>query len=264
MPDGLGLAVLLFLAAVLYTSVGHAGASGYLAVFAFYDLPAEVIRPAALVLNIVAATPATLRFRSAGHFDRRVFLTLAVGSVPMAFLGGQFTLSDAVFRGLLASALTVAGVRLVFTPAAAVTVRRMPVWAGVALGLGIGSVAGLTGIGGGVYLTPVLLLARWADTKTAAGVSAAFILVNSLAGLAGQLATRPGNFRGLPDGLPVWVGVVVAGGLLGSTLGSRVFGAVTVRRVLAVVLFTAAGMLLLAEKKAEPQPAHQPATGANG
>lgn len=242
MPDGLGLLALLFLAALLYTSVGHAGASGYLAVFSFYGVPPDVMRPAALVLNIVAATPATVGFASAGHFDRRLFLPLAAGSVPMAYIGGQYTLSGLAFKIVLASALALAGVRLLWpAKSATAAVRRMPVWAGVLIGLSIGLLAGLTGIGGGVYLTPVLMLARWADTKTAAGVSAAFILVNSLAGLAGRLS----NFPALPPELPVWVGAVVVGSLVGSTLGSRVFSSPTVRRVLGFVLLTAAGKLFV-------------------
>jgi uncharacterized membrane protein YfcA len=242
MSDAYGLVALLFAAALLYTSVGHAGASGYLAAMAFYGLAPDSMRPAALILNILAAVPATLQFRSAGHFDRRLFLPLAAGSIPMAFVGGNLTLPGPVYKPILAAALFVAAVRLAWPKApAAGQVRPMPIWAGVGVGAAIGLLAGLTGIGGGVYLTPILLFAGWAEMKVAAGVSAAFILVNSIAGLAGRLAKLPA----LPPELPVWAAAVVAGSLIGSTLGSRVLGSVTLRRILAVVLASASVKLLI-------------------
>ncbi|HET6575866.1 MAG TPA: sulfite exporter TauE/SafE family protein [Fimbriiglobus sp.] len=242
MSDAVTLTLLLFVAALLYTSVGHAGASGYLAAMAFYGLAPAQMRPTALILNLVASTLATTRFRSAGHFDRRLFLILAVGSVPMAFVGGKLMLPAAVYRPVLAAALLIAAARLAWPLAAATAPpRRMPVWAGVALGLGIGLLAGLTGVGGGIYLTPVLLFAGWAQTKTAAGVSAAFILVNSAAGLAGRLTESPY----LSPHLPVWAAVVLIGSLIGSTLGSRVFGSTTLRRILSVVLASASVKLII-------------------
>lgn len=242
MSDAYTLTLLLFAAAILYTSVGHAGASGYLAAMAFYGLDPREMQPTALVLNLVAATLATARFRSAGHFDRRLFLILAAGSVPAAFVGGSLVLPVSVYKPLLAAALLVVAVRLAWPLASAsAPPRRMPVWAGVTVGLAIGLLSGLTGVGGGIYLTPILLFAGWAQTKVAAGVSAAFILVNSAAGLAGRLSKLPT----LPDELPVWAAVVLVGSLIGSTLGSRVFGSATLRRILAVVLATASVKLII-------------------
>ena len=241
MSDAVGLALLLLIAAVLYTSVGHAGASGYLAAMALYGLAPERMRPVAFVLNLIAATPTTIQFLSAGHFDRRLFIPLAIGSVPFAFLGSSLTLPDSFVKPIIGIALVIAAVRLLWTPAkSSVELRSMPIWLGVLLGIGIGLISGLTGVGGGIYLTPVLLIAHWATTKTAAGVSSAFILVNSLAGLIGRL-TKATTW---PDELPVWAVVVVVGSLIGSTLGSRVFGGPTIRRVLALVLLVAAAKLI--------------------
>lgn len=236
MPDELLLPLLLFAAAVLYTSVGHAGASGYLAAMAFVGLAPAEMRPAALVLNLLAAAPTVTQFALAGHFDRRLFVPLVVGSVPFAFLGGGQSLPPHVYRLLLASALLLAAARLALPIGRDAATRRLPAWGAVLLGAGIGYLSGLTGVGGGIYLTPVLLLAGFAATKPAAGVSAAFILANSLAGLGGTLwAGKP-----IPTALPVWCAAVVAGGLIGSTLGSRVLGSPTLRRLLAAVLLVAA------------------------
>ena len=242
MSDEWLLTALIFAAALLYSSVGHAGASGYLAAMAFYGLAPDSMRPTALVLNLVAATLATARFRSAGHFDRRLFLPLVAGSIPGAFVGGFLTLPGPVYKPILAAALLVAAVRLAWPLASAnAPPRPMPVWVGVLVGLAIGLLSGLTGVGGGIYLTPILLFAGWAQTKVAAGVSAAFILVNSAAGLAGRLSESPT----LPDELPVWLVAVLLGSLIGSTLGSRVFGSTTLRRILAVVLASASVKLII-------------------
>jgi uncharacterized membrane protein YfcA len=147
-----------------------------------------------------------------------------------------------VYKPILAAALLIAAARLAWPVASATgPTRRMPVWVGVTVGLGIGLLSGLTGVGGGIYLTPVLLLAGWATTKVAAGVSAAFILVNSAAGLAGRLSESPY----LPPELPVWAVVVLVGSLIGSTLGSRVFGSTTLRRILSVVLASASVKLII-------------------
>ena len=234
MPDS-GFFLLLFLAAVLYTSVGHAGASGYLAVMTFYAVAPDTMRPAALVLNIVASVPTTYQFLSAGHFDKRLFLPLAVGSVPFALLGSQFTLPYLAFKILLSTALVAAAIRLLWPTTKTIAIRPMPVWIGISLGVAIGLLAGLTGIGGGVYLTPVLLFAAWAEPKKAAGISSAFILANSLAGLGGRFA----KVQTLPQEVWIWAVVVALGGLIGGTVGSRKLGSPALRRLLAIVLVVA-------------------------
>ncbi len=236
-PDALPL--LLFVAAVLYTSVGHAGASGYLAAMAFCGLAPEAMKPAALALNLLAATPTVVQFVAAGHFDRRLFLPLVAGSVPLAFVGGLGTLPPHLYKPVLATALLLAALRLGWKLGRDAVTRHLPVWGAVLLGGGIGYLSGLTGVGGGIYLTPVLLLGGFAATKPAAGVSAAFILANSLSGLGGHLTTG----KPVPEALPSWCVAVVAGSLIGSTLGSRVFGSPTLRRLLAGALLIAAGKL---------------------
>jgi uncharacterized membrane protein YfcA len=234
MPDLLFL-TLLFLAAVLYTSVGHAGASGYLAVMTFFDVAEKTMRPAALVLNIIASVPTTIQFVRAGHFDKRMFLACAAGSIPFAFLGSKQELPNLAFKIILATALIAAAIRMLWIPKSTFPKRTMPIWLGILLGIGIGYLAGLTGIGGGVYLTPIILMAGWAEPKKAAGVSSAFILVNSLAGILGRLD----RIMTLPGEVATWAIAVLLGGLLGGTLGSRWLGSLTLRRLLAIVLLIA-------------------------
>lgn len=242
MPTDVLLAVLVFAAAVLYSSVGHAGASGYLAAMALCGVAPAEMKPTALVLNILVATVASWRFYAAGSFSWRVFLPFACASVPFAFLGGGLTLPSPVYRQVVGATLLVAAFRLLThaTPKDGGVHRRLPPAVGVACGAAIGLLAGLTGVGGGIYLTPLLLFTRWADTREAAGVSAAFILVNSVAGLAGHsLASGM-----LPHALPLLAVAAVAGGLIGSSLGSRRLGSPAFRRLLGVVLVIAAAKML--------------------
>ena len=216
--DALLLALLFFGAALLYSSVGHAGASAYLAAMALVGVPAATMRPTALVLNLFVATIVIVRFARAGHLPWRSLVPLAAGSVPMAFLGGSIDLPGEIYRPLVAVVLLAGAWRL--ATATAVTddeVRPgVPLLPGVLAGAAIGLLAGLTGTGGGIFLTPLLVLAAWTGTRDAAGLSGAFILVNSIAGLAG-LATGGAS---LPPALPLWVAAVVAGGLIGSWLGA--------------------------------------------
>jgi uncharacterized protein len=236
-----GLLVLLFLAAVFFTSVGHAGASGYLAAMALYGLAPSEMRSAALALNVLAGTLTTARFRSAGHFDRSLFLPLIIGSIPGAFVGGLLSFPATIYRPVVGVLLLIAAVRLAWpTRKADGPVRRMPAWAGVLCGTAIGLLSGLTGVGGGIYLMPLLLFAGWAEARTAGGVSAAFILVNSVAGLSGRLLADPV----LPPQLLAWAAVVLVGSVIGATLGSRVLGPSIIRYLLAIALGFAAFTLL--------------------
>jgi uncharacterized membrane protein YfcA len=241
-PTDVLLAVLVFAAAVLYSSVGHAGASGYLAAMALCGVAPAEMKPTALVLNILVATVATARFYSAGSFSWRILLPFACTSVPFAFLGGQLTLPSPVYRQVVGVTLLIASFRLLThaSPRDGGDRRRLAPAVGMACGAGIGLLSGLTGVGGGIYLTPLLLFTRWADTREAAGISAAFILVNSVAGLAGHsLASRT-----LPHALPLLAVAAVAGGLIGSSLGSRRLGSPAFRRLLGVVLVIAAVKML--------------------
>lgn len=241
-PESLALTALFFVAALLYASVGHAGASAYLAAMALVGAAPETMRPTALVLNLFVASIVIVRFARAGHLPWRSLVPLVIGSVPMAFLGGSVELPGEVYRPLVALVL-VAGAWRLATAAAPTDDEQhaaVPPIPGVVAGAGIGLLAGLTGTGGGIFLTPLLVLAAWTGTRDAAGLSGAFILVNSLAGLAGLLS---GGFS-LPPAIPIWVVAVAAGGLIGSGLGAARFSILNLRRVLAFVLVLAAAKLV--------------------
>ena len=233
------LAGLIFLAALLYSSVGHAGASGYLAAMAFVGMPTPMMRPTALVLNRLVASIATIRFSRAGFFSWRLFWPFALGSVPLAYIGGVITLPGHWYRTLVGLVLWTAAVRLWLDIRMAAT-HAPPMVTAILCGAGIGFLAGLTGTGGGIFLTPLMLLCRWATTKTVAATSVLFILVNSLAGLAGNARAA--------GAIPVfawWLALAAAlGGTLGAWLGSRRLPPVAIKRLLAVVLLVA-GLHLL-------------------
>lgn len=206
---------------------------------ALVGLEQTVMRPTALVLNLFVATIVIARFHAAGALPWRQLVPLAVGSVPAAFVGGSIDLPGEIYRPLVAAVL-LAGAWRLFTARTTEADEQarpgVPWLAGVAAGAGIGLLAGLSGTGGGIFLTPLLVLAGWTRTREAAGLSGAFILVNSLSGLGGLLA---GGFT-LPANLPIWITAVVAGGLLGSWLGAARFSILQLRRVLALVLVVAA------------------------
>jgi uncharacterized protein len=247
----IALPVLFFVAAVLYSSVGHAGASGYLAAMAFSGLAPAVMKPTALVLNLLVASIATLRFYRAGHFSWALLWPFALGSIPLAFVGGALHPPGSFYKPAVGVILLFAATRLLWsvrkpegaanTPAAPDKPRPLSVPVAVLLGGLIGLLSGLTGTGGGIFLSPLLLFLGWAETRRTAGVSAAFILVNSAAGLAGNLA----SVRALPGELPLWAGAVVLGGLLGAELGSRRLPTRALRAALSLVLIVAGFKLIL-------------------
>lgn len=231
------LAGLFFGASLLYSSVGHAGASAYLAAMALVGLPPAVMRPTALILNLFVASIVVVRFARAGHLPWRSLVPLVAGSIPAAFIGGSIDVPDEIYRPLVALALLAGAWRLATTfPDGEDRARGVPIVAGVAAGAAIGLLAGLTGTGGGIFLTPLLVLAAWAPTRDAAGLSGAFILANSISGLAGLAI---GGFE-VPSAMPVWIGAVIAGGMIGSWLGATRFSILSLRRALALVLVFAA------------------------
>ncbi len=209
MNETLVLTLLIFVAAVLYSSVGHAGASGYLAAMALFGLAPAVMKPTALILNLLVGTVGTIRFASAGHFDRKIFLPLAALSVPMAFLGGMMKLPITTYKIILGAVLIFAAWRLVVKPKAnAGELKPVSVPRALGFGAGLGLLSGLTGVGGGIFLSPLLLFLGWADVRKTAGVSVAFILVNSAAGLLGHLA----SVKNVPPEIIWWAPATVAGG----------------------------------------------------
>jgi uncharacterized membrane protein YfcA len=233
------LSAAFLVAATLYSSVGHAGASGYLAAMAFVGVATESWRPTALVLNLLVASIATIRFARAGFFSWSLFWPFAMGSIPLAFVGGAITLPGHWYRTLVGLVLWAAAVRLWLDLRVGVP-HTPPRLVAVACGAGIGLLAGLTGTGGGIFLSPLLLFMRWAETRETGGVSAAFILANSAAGLAAQ----PASLGQLPAYWPLWAGAAIVGGLIGSELGSRRIGTPSFRRLLGVVLVIAGAKLV--------------------
>ncbi len=238
----LALAAGFFVIAVLYSSVGHAGASGYIAVMSLLGLAPVVIKPTALALNLLVAAITSWQFLRAGHFDRRLFWPFALPAVPLAFLGGYLQLPAHLFKVLVGVVLIYAAMRLLFDSGQERVIKAPGTPVAAAAGGAIGLLAGLTGTGGGIFLTPLLLSMGWAKVKQAAAVSAPFILLNSAAGLAGNFAST----TQLPAELPWLLGAVAAGGLIGSRLGSRRLPVEAIKRLLAVVLVIAGLKLVLA------------------
>jgi len=229
---------------MLYSSVGHAGASGYLAAMALVGVTPAVMRPTALILNILVALIATGKFYRAGCFSWPLFWPFAVASIPLAYLGGSLSLPGTLYKQVVGLILLCAAYQLVRTASAATPTKSQAFSLPLALlaGAGIGLLSGLTGTGGGIFLSPLLLFLGWAETKQSSGVSAAFILVNSIAGILGLLSKAVV----LPSALPVWATAAVVGGLMGAEYGSRRLATPTLRRLLALVLVIAGGKLIVA------------------
>jgi uncharacterized membrane protein YfcA len=236
---------LFLLMAVLYSSVGQGGGSGYLAAMALMAVPTESMRLTALSLNIVVAAISVWKFAGAGFFDGKLLLPFVLGSVPAAFLGGALSLPPGAFKPLVGVVLWWAAVLLLRRPAGAERPEpsgRPSFPVGLVAGAGIGLLSGLIGIGGGIFLAPLLILRGWASAKVTAAVSSAFILVNSVAGLAGVFS----HFSTIPPLLFAWGGVVALGGWVGSHFGANRLSPRTLYRILAAVLILAGGKIILA------------------
>lgn len=215
-----------FVVALLYSSVGHAGASGYLAVMALFGLAEPVMRPVALSLNILVASLTAYRFHQAGHLKADDILPLVALSIPCAFIGGSITLPTDVYRLVLGLLLLASAAYLVWRafidPETFSRDRpRLPRLPATAMGGVIGLLSGLTGIGGGVLLSPTLMILRWTNVRRTAGIASSFILVNSIAGLVGNVATA----GELPAVVPVWAAAAFVGGFIGSKMGSQIIPA---------------------------------------
>jgi uncharacterized protein len=237
------VALLFALAALLYSSVGHGGASAYLGIMALAGIEPLVMRPTALVLNIVVGSVAAYRFHRAGQVELRALAPLLLGAVPLAFLGGAVVLPATAYKLLVGAVLLVAASRLWVTAARVDDDRptAVPLWAAVPLGGSLGLLAGLTGTGGAIFLTPALLFLGWAGPRRAAGLSAGFVVANSVAGLLGNVAA----VGQVPSALGLWLPAVLVGALLGTELGVRRLSQVGLRRALAVVLVVAGLKLIL-------------------
>ena len=238
------IAILILVVALLYSTVGHAGASGYLAVMALFGMVPIVMKPTALMLNIIVALVGTVRFYRAGFFSWRTFWPFAVASIPASFIGGSLTLPVSIYKSIVGVVLLYSAVRL-FLSAGSADNRKttlVPIWMALVLGAGIGLLSGLTGVGGGIFLSPVLLLMRWAKTKETSGVSAAFILFNSIAGLLGHTAA----ISFIPGGIIYWAPAALVGGWIGTELGTQMLPISGIRKWLSAVLVLA-GLKLMSE-----------------
>lgn len=240
------IALALAVVALLYASVGHAGASGYIAVLALAGLPVAQIRPLALLLNTGVAALGCWTFLRAGHWPGRRFWPLYALALPAAFLGGRLDLPAFWLGRLLGLVLLASAWRLLRQVQDPAALRGAGGLVLAAVGAVLGLLAGLTGTGGGVFLSPILLIGRFCTTRQAAAVAALFILLNSLAGLAGQVIARPADLVAVfrPQ-LWLWLAAVWAAGALGSHLGSRRLPVAWIRRCLALVLMLAGSRLLL-------------------
>lgn len=234
------LCLAIALIAFLYSSVGHAGASGYIATMTLFGLAPTVIRPTALVLNILVAIIGSFQFWRAGHFSWKLFWPFALLSVPAAYFGGYLQPSASMLRILIGIVLLFSAVRLIFRRRDPPETNPPGKPVAIGVGAGLGLLSGLTGTGGGIFLTPLLLFCRWAPIKRAAAVSALFILVNSIGGLIGYFSAK----HSIPI-LGIYLAVpAVVGGTVGSYLGSRRLPARGIAIFLATVL-TIAGIKLI-------------------
>ena len=232
---------LLFIVAFLYASVGHGGASGYLALMAIFAVSPAVMKPTALLLNLFVSSTSFIQFYRGGHFKWKTFWPFALTSVPMSFVGGLMVIESSVYKRILGILLLLPVIRFFFLKNAdPKDLQPAHIPLSLAVGGIIGLLSGMIGIGGGIILSPVLLLLKWSDQKQAAAVSAAFIFVNSVAGLGGQLI-KGFDFNSHMLG---YVAIAFAGGICGAYFGALKFKQTVLKNVLACVLAVAAYKLI--------------------
>ena len=238
------IALMMAVAAALYSSVGHGGASAYIAIMALFSVAPETMRPTALALNLVVAGLGAFRYWYNGQTNFRLLFAFAVTAMPAAFLGGWVHLPPVYYRYLVGALLWAAALRLFWQPQrlAYQKVHTPALWVTFPAGAALGLLAGLTGTGGGIFLSPLIILFGWETPRRTSGVAAGFILLNSLAGLAGNLA----SVRALPGQLPLLVAAVAAGALLGTWLGVERLPRERLLQALGLVLAVAGYKLIFA------------------
>jgi uncharacterized membrane protein YfcA len=236
------LAVLFALGAALYSSVGHAGASAYIAAMALFSIAPETMKPTALALNLLVAGFGTWRYSSRGLTNWKLVLAFALTATPAAFIGGGIHLPAIYYKPLVGILLWLAAARLLWQPKALAEreIRPPSYWVSLPAGAVLGLLAGLTGTGGGIFLSPLIILNAWEEPRHTSGVAAAFILLNSAAGLAGNAA----SIGLLPHELPIFLVAVLAGALLGTWLGVERLPRPWLLRTLGAVLIVAGAKLL--------------------
>jgi len=233
--------LLIFIVAFLYAMVGHGGASGYLALMAIFNMTPALMKPTALLLNLFVSLTAFIQFYRNGHFKWKIFLPFALASIPLSFLGGMITLDGNIYKKILGIFIIFPIIRFLFyRNYTDEELKENNILGSIAIGGSIGFVSGLIGIGGGIILSPILLLLRWTNQKQTAAISAMFIFVNSLSGLIGQIT------KGISLNVSMFefVGIAFVGGLLGSWLGAFKFNQQFLKYALAIVLAFASYKLL--------------------
>lgn len=236
------LAGCIFIVAMMYASVGHGGASGYLAIMALFSLHPEALKPTALMLNIVVAGVGTYLYCSAGQFSWRVFWPFVIISIPMSFLGGTFSLPPEIYRPALGMVLLFAAWRLFARRKHENYVAKAPPRPlAMAVGGLLGFASGLIGVGGGIFLSPLMILLGWARVREISGIAALFILVNSISGLLGHLS----SLHHVPEYAPLLAGVAVVGGSIGALCGSRHLPVAAILKAMSCMLVMAGGKMFL-------------------
>lgn len=230
----------LFCISFLFSSVGHGGASGYLAVLSMASIPVAVIKPTALVLNVFVSVLSFLHFYKQGYFKWKLFYPFILLSIPLAFLGGQIKLEDTVYKNVLAVVLLFVLVKIIMSKRDLVVTQEMPFVPAVVIGGIIGFLSGVLGIGGGIILSPILLLFRWTTIKEAAPITALFIFLNSISGLLGFFM-KAGS---LPQETLFLLPITLIGGFLGSYYGSKKYSNAVLQRILVVVICIAVFKLI--------------------
>lgn len=232
---------LLFIVAFLYASVGHGGASGYLALMAIFNMSPSFMKPTALLLNLFVSLTAFIQYYRSGHFKWKLFLPLAVSSIPFAFIGGLVSLDTHFYKKILGVLLIIPVARFLFVKDQESSSKSSQnTGLSVFIGASIGLISGLIGIGGGIILSPILLILGWSNQKQTAAISALFIFVNSMSGLFGQL-TKGIHFS--PD-MIAFVILAFVGGLFGAWLGAKKFNHSILKYTLSAVLLLASYKLL--------------------
>lgn len=232
------LAVVLFtIIATLYASVGHAGASGYLAAMAWLSFAPDSIKPISLVLNICVATIVSYKYIKAGYFDQKIFIPVAIASLPMACIGGSMTIDPHYFKLIAGIFLIISATLLLLRQYIKpnTEVNPMPFGYGLLMGAIIGLISGLIGVGGGIFLSPVIIMANWTTIKKASGVAALIILCNSITGLAGHLS----SLNKVDSNILFYIPAVILGSFIGSYLGTKFLSNKLIITCLFIVLFSA-------------------------
>ena len=235
------ICICLFFGAILYTSVGHAGASIYIAIMSIFGVPVTTIKPTALSLNIIVSSYTSYQFVRAKYYDIKLAIPLLIGAIPAAFIGGYINLPSNIYKPII-------GVMLLYSAYRFITVKKedekptvpYKFFYAVTTGIIIGFLAGLTGTGGGIFLSPLIIFAAWTTTKGASGTVAIFIFFNSLFGLMGNMT----SLSAIPPTLPLYAGAALLGGIIGSRIGVHYFQHTAIKRTLGLVLLIASLKLM--------------------